>query len=159
VLKQYQSGTEWIPTDWLQIFKTKTIDGKRVNRAYFGQRGPKGFEHPRSWAEMGISTDGDDSVAAHEFGHFAQWAIPDVLKIEKEFYDRRTKDSRDKRKDGGIFREGNFLRPYMGKRYADGSYELITTGIQAIVSGGKYADLTKDEEMYNFILGMLAGVK
>jgi hypothetical protein len=58
-----------------------------------------------------------------------------------------------------MFREDEFLNPYIGKVYADSpssAWESFTVGVQSLMADG-YVDMAMDPEFRNLIIGLLAG--
>lgn len=154
------------PTKWLDESHTfNPLDAKVVARGYY--RGGS------SLSEFRISGQTDDQltrVAVHEFGHRMEHILPQLRKLEKQFYDRRTAGEslewigKDIPGGGGYdksekARFDKFLNPYMGKDYGnrESSYfEIFTMGAESVFTGSYKIDT--DPDYYNFIMGVLASL-
>ena len=85
----------------------------------------------------------------------------EILKIEKQFYDRRTSGESlqwlgapyDKSE---LTRFDNFINPYMGKDYGGSAYELLSMGLEGIYS--KTYNISRDPEFEDLILGILVSI-
>ena len=102
-------------------------------------------------------------VAVHELGHRMEQVVSGITEAEKRFYERRTqgeqlvklKDVTGRNyPDYEVTRVDNFLDPYMGKDYGDGTYELVSMGFERYYTAPK--ELIKDEDYARFITGVLA---
>jgi hypothetical protein len=92
--------------------------------------------------------------------------IPDIVKAEKEFYDRRTKGellqplrylTNIRYPLTEVARPDKFRDPYMGKYYKGGTnYELLSMGMEKIVN--KSYIQGDDDDFDSFIIGLLSGV-
>ena len=121
--------------------------------------------------EVNISGNQNDvGTVAHEFSHAVEHSNPDILKIEEDFYNRRTKGEDLRRlstvtgksffgKDE-VTRTDKFLNPYMGKDYTNpktgkpDAYELLSMGTEYLVT--KPDKLMEDRDYARFVLGCLA---
>lgn len=95
--------------------------------------------------------------------------------LQEEFYRRRTGTPPDvqpkTKKLGKPYRRNEVWTPaapdqtpwtdnYMGKWYDRDNFEILTMGMESLLTGGeKYSLLKKDPEMWTFVLGLLVGVK
>lgn len=151
------------PTDWSEEAEKKnTLKVKQAARGYYSS----------SRAEIAANKNDYDaqSTMYHELGHRQENTNHNILRLEGEFFDRRTKGDEeqplskltgDKSYDQNneTAKPDNFKDPYMGKRYAGRwtgkawAYELLSMGAEGIYQG-KY-DLYSDEDMAKFILGLL----
>lgn len=121
--------------------------------------------------EVNISGGQNDvGTVAHEFSHAVEHSNPDILKIEEEFYNRRTKGEDLRRLStvtgksffgkNEVTRTDKFLNPYMGKDYTNpktgkpDAYELLSMGTQYLVT--RPDKLMEDRDYARFVLGCLA---
>jgi SPP1 gp7 family putative phage head morphogenesis protein len=156
---------KFYPSEWLEKSHAfNSLDAKVVSRGYYAG-GPKGYS-----SEFKISGSTDDSlnrVAVHEFGHRFEHIIPEIKKLEKEFYDRRTAGEslewlgKDLPSSGYAKSEkarfDKFLSRYMGKDYGNKEtsyFEIFTMGAESIFTGSY--KIETDPDYYNFVLGVLA---
>lgn len=106
----------------------------------------------------------DTRATMHELGHRLSHNCLTIFNLEKEFYERRTKNEplvslRKVCKEGSfrsdeMTRVDHFLHPYMGKSYNDMSFELISMGFEYFYF--RPEELKKDPDYAKFILGILA---
>lgn len=155
VIKAIDNVREYIPTDWVKRSDQKPISPKHVPRGYF---------LPGTTSDIVALSGGEShmqSCAFHEMGHRFENMYPEILTIEKQFYDRRTAGEElswlgrgyDKKE---VTRFDNFISPYMGKDYGGSGYELLSMGME-----GAYCEtvnLSRDPEYENLILGILAAI-
>ncbi|WP_171034377.1 minor capsid protein [Marinilactibacillus psychrotolerans] len=151
--KQIKNAYDYLPTDWIK----KSVDygelkPKKVRRAY--------YKHATK--EIGVSAGDSFRTSLHELTHRQEHVNPTIIKLEKEFYDMRTKGEKTqslKSLLGGVYdkkeitKVDNFINPYMGKDYDGRVYELMTMGVDTLYTNP--VDLMKDEEMFEWVLGML----
>ena len=100
-------------------------------------------------------------VAFHELGHRFEDKVPGIIKLEKQFYDRRTAGEALQWLGPGyktteVARFDKFLSKYMGKEYKDKYHELLSMGLESLYTGSY--DITKDQDFYDFILGLVSAV-
>jgi len=129
---------------------------------------PIHFVHtdPRAWANNGFPPvinigDNKPTTIFHELGHLWEDNNPTIRKAAVDFIDKR-RFSEELRPLGAGYREdevaypGDFLHPYMGKYYEDGSTEVISMGIQHFASATEMALLRKEDPgMYNMMIGLI----
>ena len=107
-----------------------------------------------------------DSTARHEFAHRSEYMVDGIVEAEKEFLESRTTGEKLTRIYKGREEKGykdHFVHHYMGKVYSDGkNYEIMSTGVEGLFCGrfggfmGLSNDGIQDEDMRNFVLGVLA---
>lgn len=139
--------------------------------------------HSKGAREIWISGDNlpDDvrelatlsDVARHEIGHAMEHNLDNLIRLEKEFYERRTQGEKLVRLvdlfPGSSYgrdektRVDQFIEPYMGKPNPSGAFELLTMGVQVLFgdpSINKYAAKAwaDDTDFLDFILGLLSAV-
>jgi hypothetical protein len=141
-----------------RMTSTKGLDGRpiaiRVDkgvRAYATDFGPD-F---RQSGEIVLANDAH-RVAAHEFGHHIEFRNPEVKRRATEFLDRRTAGetarplaeitNNSNYRAGEVAQSDKFINPYMGKRYNDGSTEIISMGLEYFFSDP--LKLAKDDPDY-----------
>lgn len=151
------SAYKLLPADWVNGYiKRGQLKVKKVDRGCFIAAYGGGLD------EIRISGDRDGErleTAIHELGHRLEAMNPEVLKAEKEFYDRRTKGEQLNWLGKGYgydekTREDNFLHKYMGKDYNGRAYELVSMGLEMLYT--KPHELVKDRDYAQFILGVVA---
>ena len=116
----------------------------------------------------------DIETITHELSHAIEDKNKNILKIEEEFYNRRTKGEPLQKlstitgkkfyKPYEVARVDKFLSPYMGKDYSiirggvvikkPAAYELLSMGTQYLVSQPE--KLMQDRDYARFVLGCLA---
>lgn len=160
--KMIQTAYDHYPTDWARNAESRnTLKVLNVKRGYYSD------------SQAIIAANKDDynaqSTMYHELGHRAEHSNPEIMRLEQEFYERRTKDEKlqplskltgNKAYDKSMekARPDDFNNPYMGKEYVDSygkhyGYELLSMGVEGIYQG-RY-NLYEDEDMAKFILGLL----
>ena len=112
----------------------------------------------------------DIETIVHELSHAIEDKNKNILKIEEEFYNRRTKGeplqklstvtgNRRYRSDE-VTRVDKFINPYIGKEYKNPrtgkptAFELLSVGTQFLVS--RPEKLMQDRDYARFVLGCLA---
>lgn len=155
-----EQASAFYPSDWLRVSNQgREMIGRKVRRGHYweGNR----YEP----AEMYLSGKDEQAmlkVAVHELGHRMEDMIPELRKLEYEFYQRRTAGEGLKWLGPGYSKRektrfDDFLAPYMGKDYGnkeDSFYEIFTMGMESIFNASY--DIAKDKDYYDFILGVLA---
>ena len=107
-----------------------------------------------------------DSTARHEFVHRSEYMVKGLSDVEREFLESRTSGESLSRiykgKDEMGYKD-HFVHHYMGKIYRDkDNYEIMSTGVEGLFCGrfggfiGLSNDGIQDEDMRNFVLGVLA---
>lgn len=148
-----------------EFVNTLEYRGVEVNTI---KKGSRAF-YSVSYGEVNVTLQDSYGTVAHEFAHALETYIPKIKNIEKEFYDRRTKNEssvslRDvtgnlNYRSNEVAKLDKFLNPYMGKDYSlrdgdDHNYELLSMGMTYLYN--KPNELTKDKDYMNFVLGCLA---
>ena len=155
VIHALENVREAIPTDWVKRGNEKTICVKHVSRGYF---------NPGTNMDI-IALSGNEqhmeSVAFHEMGHRYEHLYPEILKLEKQFYERRTQGEQLTHLGPGYgpnekSRFDHFINPYMGKDYGGAGYELLSMGMEAAYC--ETFNLSRDTEYQDLIFGILATV-
>lgn len=155
VIKAIDNVRDYIPTDWVKKSNKKPISAKHVPRGYF---------FPGATSDT-VALSGDkhhmESCAFHEMGHRFEHMYPEILTIEKQFYDRRTNGEELSWLGPGyarteVTRFDNFISPYMGKDYGGSGYELLSMGMEGVFC--ETYNISRDTEYENLILGILATI-
>jgi hypothetical protein len=130
------------------------------------------------WAKTSHYGTGDDLVKAvtyHEFGHRMESVFPDNLlaRQEKAFLMRKTGKTEENfhsnltviPETNEHVHKGEFVDAYVGREYLNGSYEVFTTGVEAVYGksfGGLVGNFSgfrnRDDEHRGFTLGVLASL-
>lgn len=151
------------PSDWSAEAEEKnTLKVKQAARGYYSS----------SQAEITADKNSYDaqSTMYHELGHRQENTNQNILRLEGEFFNRRTEGDKEQPlskltgnkaydRTNETAKPDNFKDPYMGKTYTYWltgrplGYELLSMGAEGIYQG-KY-DLYSDEDMAKFILGLL----
>lgn len=155
VVNAIDNVRNFIPSDWVQRSNSKPIKPEHVKRGYFDVKD--------SFDIVALSGRNDhmESCAFHEMGHRFESMYPEILKIEKQFYDRRTANEELQWLGPGyekdeVTRFDNFINPYMGKDYGGSGYELLSMGME-----GMFCDtfnISRDAEYEDLILGILTAI-
>ena len=156
VIKAIDHVHQFVPTDWIRQSIRRPIIVKHVNRGYF-------------WAEnsndvVAIGGEKDTQLercAFHEMGHRFENLYPEILKIENQFYVRRTNGEQLSWLGPGyaeseLTRFDNFIDPYMGKDYGGTGYELLSMGMEGLFCGT--FPLSQDTEFEDLIFGIMAAI-
>ena len=157
IIKAYK----YFPSDWIE--KSIADSEKTPISIYIKNRG----SYSRSSDGVGILINYFEYTSAHELAHRMEDIIPDIVRLEKEFYERRTagEDLVSIKKlfpdraygEDEMARLDKFNHPYMGKDYGGSAYEIFSMGVEKIFFGryNEKADLDYD----SFIIGLLLGVR
>lgn len=139
---------------------------------------PKYIQDDKAGKYNTIFSSGRATTAWHELGHFVETHSKDVERIEREFLTDRTKGEKVSRLydiyngyipygPGEITKKDNFINPYIGKEYTQGT-EVLSVGLESLFEPGKgqlksiskdgkdeYVKISDDKEYLNLILGLL----
>lgn len=155
VIKAIDNVSEYIPTDWVNKSSEKPISAKHVSRGFFLPGTPSDI----------VALSGDknhmESCAFHEMGHRFENMYPEILTIEKQFYDRRTNGEQLTWLGPGyvqteVTRFDSFINPYMGKDYGGSGYELLSMGMEGVYC--ETYNISRDTEYEDLILGILTAI-
>lgn len=151
--KVIEEAYDLYPTDWVKKSIDKSaLTPKKVDRGYYS-----GYEKVIAISES--SDKGAIATAIHELGHRFEESVPEILGLEKTFYNRRTKGESPMWLGYGYgknekTRVDKFLNKYMGKDYGGHAYELVSMGFEMAYT--EPIVLLADEDMAEWIFGMLA---
>lgn len=155
VIKALDNVRDHLPTDWVEKNNEKPILVSHVLRGYFSPE--------RDYDEIALSGNEKHmkSCAFHEMGHRMENMYPEVLEIERQFYDRRTAGYELEWLGAGygkkeVSRKDNFISAYMGKDYGGSGYELLSMGLESLFCDTY--NLSRDAEYEDLILGILAAI-
>jgi hypothetical protein len=163
------------PTDWIALsieeakkhplLVQKVTGGYDDDRGYYDHYGTDNDKKHKGHPTLKL--DDSVSVPAHEFAHRMEYIIPNILELEKEFYNRRTKGyplirintikGFEKYPDDEKTKIDKFNHPYMGKDYHGRAYEILSTGMEKLFYRQYNNKLDKDFD--SFIIGLLLGVR
>lgn len=150
---------KYYPKDWLDkslaVSKETPLLAKKLTRGYYS-----------NGIEPAIAISRRKDCAVHELAHRMECLFPEIVKAEREFYNRRTegeslKSLRYLTKNpyplSEVARADKFRDPYMGKYYkGERNYEVLSMGIEKIVN--KSYIKGDDDDFDSFIIGLLLGV-
>lgn len=147
------------------------------DRGYFseGRREIRISDRAASWSK---TTDervisGLRNVATHEAGHAMEYTIPDIVRLEGDFWRRRTAGQSMERLSRIFPNHGyrsderaildDFIHAYIGKDYHGRYYEVLSMGNDSLLGDPLLNDRNeemwgKDTDMIDFILGLLAAL-
>jgi SPP1 gp7 family putative phage head morphogenesis protein len=153
---------EHYPTDWsINAEKRNTLKVISANRGYYSDEGAEIAANKNSYNAQ--------STMYHELGHREEHTNPEVMRLEGEFYNRRTKGENPQQLSvltgnsnycpDEMAKPDKFKSVYMGKKYENAynhevyGYELLSMGVEGIYQA-RY-NLYEDRDMAEFILGLL----
>ena len=144
-----------LPTDWVEKGNSRPIRTRYALRGYFiDGRGEDTIALSGGKAHM-------ECCAFHEMGHRIEYLYPEILELERQFYERRTRGEELQWLGAGYKKEekarfDRFVNAYMGKDYGGKGYELLSMGLESLFCGTY--NLSQDTEYQDFLLGILAAV-
>lgn len=126
----------------------------------------KGRAYTTRWGRaINVGSYVEKSIIFHEMGHHVEFGDYRIAQAAREWRDARATgeeqplnnlvkfglyDSSEKAKPG------NYITPYVGKVYTDGSTEVISTGLEKFDSGESMLELyERDKEHFQFIVGVI----
>lgn len=126
------------------------------------------YSQGRNRVKHGGEAENNSAVIEHELGHCLEGNNENVRRAAQEFLEKRTagepikklKDLHPKAAydDHEVCKPDNFIRPYVGKIYGHGATEVMSMACEYLAREPNTL-LTKDPEMFHFVLGVLRGVK
>ena len=158
--KMIQSAYDNYPTEWSE-------KAEHRNTLKVVQRGRGFYNDGTSVIAADEQSYDAQSTMYHELGHRTEHTFPEIMRLEQEFYERRTKGEKLQKlsdltgiDDYGTetTRTDQFKDVYMGKEYLTYSgehygYEILSMGLEGVYRG-KY-NLYDDDDYAKFILGLL----
>lgn len=176
------------PEDWskIPINNNRQILARKNSRGFFieGATTPSGKYYDTKYDNYKdgyytITTGGlVKDTAYHEIGHLVESANPEIVRLEKEWVESRTKNE-DYVKLKAVFpghgyssqekvKKDNFISPYIGKYYDD-SAEVLTMGLEGLYNKDRVYNksydmdkreyikkkITDDKEFLHMVIGLL----
>lgn len=188
IRQQLEEAFSYYPKEWSYMLigsGRQMLARKHPKRGFFSEGAAKvnGREYDTKYDNY---RDGYLTITAtgvrkttpyHEIGHMVEFFNKNLVRIEKEWVDQRTKGEKPTRlldifpdldyAPSEIVRKDNFISPYIGKYY-DNAAEVFTMGLESIFEPGMgqgqkrnkngdkvYKKITDDPEYLNLILGLL----
>ena len=173
-IQRLEGAYSCYPTDWIvrsmeaakknPLLVQKATGEEDDARGYYDHYGDENDKKHKGHPT--VKLDERVSIPAHEFAHRMKYIIPEIVRLEKEFYDRRTKGypliEINTVKGFEIYPKGEktridkFNHPYMGKDYRGDGYEILSTGMEKLFYN-QYNE-KQDKDFDSFIIGLLLGV-
>lgn len=161
--KLVKKAYDFLPTDWIKSSVNHSlINGEMetgiVKRGYYSS-------FLNTLKISGSSESMQIETAIHELMHRLEHTHKSFVKHEAVFYEHRTageelqqltKVTGIKHGKHEVTRVDNFVDAYMGKWYDGNAYELLSMGVQYLYA--RPQELLKDEEMAEWVLGVLANI-
>lgn len=139
---------------------------KTTKRPYF----EKTIDISSGKTTLTLGVNKNESVVAHEIGHYIEESAPEIKQTCYKFWEQRTVgdgfEFRQLKKDfpgesyssDEYYKKDNFIDPYMGKIYDKNQTEILSMGLQYLLRN-PYELATKDPEYFDFIINILHGIK
>ena len=130
-----------------------TVRLSGTNRAYY---------HPGT-GEIVLSASSGKRTMVHEMGHWLENHNEKIKQKIRAFYRRRTANERLQMFDtklgytsDEVFKKDKFIDNYMGKQYDSGDTELVSMGLEYLVTDP--VKLAKgDPELFDFVVDLIRG--
>ena len=159
------TATELLPSDWVDnsISNQFQIWAMKTQRGFYQhgkRRVIKGVPTYVGNLRARVDSPTAEATVLHEMGHRVEYTTPGVTDLEQEFYRRRTKGEALKWMGSGYkkneqTRRDDFADEYMGKDYGRDAWEILSMGLEGVFYGN-YELYEKDQDYFDFILGLLA---
>lgn len=131
------------------------------------------YDRDRAYANdngvLNVGSKPDGSILYHEMGHHLEYSYPDVAQMARDFLIRRASgeprklnelDNTDIYNDNEIAYPDKFIDSYVGKVYQSGHTEVISMGLQHLVSvKGMYEFYKRDPEHFMLTVKAIQGVR
>lgn len=186
VKKQLSDAFSYYPKDWVDYVANsgkKILARRNLERGFFvngaykanGKGYATKYENYLDGYFTIVSTGVRKTTPFHEIGHMVEYFNSDLVRIEKEWVDKRTEGEKPTRmidifpgskyKPNEFVKKDDFITPYIGKYYSHGA-EVFTMGLEGmfeptdLVKGvGNdrkmvYTRITDDPEFLNLIIGL-----
>jgi len=163
-----QDASKKLPKTWMKdVDEFTELRVKAESRGYFFE-GPLRLEG-RTISELALNPTGPKlgpmSTSTHELVHAVEASNRRAGRLQRQFKLRRQAASAgEKGKLSRIYKgseewgfKDEFTEHYMGKNYSGKHHEILTMGVEGLYHN-KFQLWAKDEDMVDFILGMLAGL-
>lgn len=168
---------QYVPKGWADTVNSQPLLARqKKGRSYFragsirhedlfinSQKSPSIDDYALVYGQVALEPNGGTATALHELMHVMESRHDHVLRLEREFYEKRTAGEDLQRmsvatgnsayKPHEVTRVDNFVNAYMGRDYEGDAYELLSMGVQYLY--GAPDRLSGDTEYMDFILGML----
>jgi hypothetical protein len=150
-------AAKYLPTEWIEKSnKYNKINLIRADRGFYIP-----YDKGRSTIALSSAKKGEARCALHELSHRMESCVMGIGHVEEQFYNRRTKGEALIPLGAGYgpdekYKKDKFVNRYMGKYYGDGSYELLSMGMEGIFWGTN--EVIKDTDYVDFVLGVLASI-
>ena len=170
---------EYYPTKWTEMvndYKHGLYVGEN-KRGFFTEMPVTASLRYRDDKGMTIFLSDSYTVKWHEVGHMMEFLDPNIVRLEKEFLEYRTKGESNAKladlfkgwgyKQDEVTKVDNFASPYMGKQYENNT-EILSMGLEGIFqpdsngfinsADGRhrvYKKLSDDQEYIDFVIGIL----
>lgn len=189
IRKQLEEVFSYYPKDWADTLNgsgRQMLARKNSKRGFFSEGAAKasGREYDVKYNNYLdgyltiVSTGARKTTPYHEIGHMVEFFNRNLVRIEKEWVDQRTKDEKPTRLldifpnlpygPYEVVKKDNFVDPYIGKYYDDAA-EVFTMGIQGLfepsepyrkkwdIKNHKYIEksIVDDSEYLNLIIGLI----
>ncbi len=164
-----EQAADYIPRSWLErsahgnpMQAIYDPEERGYHRASGGRNPEEMARHPAQIALPKDQTRGQVSVAIHEMMHRSESLSPTIVRLEREFWERRTAGEVSQAlgpgyNPGEIARRDKFSDAYIGKDYGGRAYEVLSMGSESVMYGTRPA-VWDDDDYIHFILGMFAVV-
>lgn len=174
-----EDSAKYYPKEWVEEVQKHSVKCVKSGRGYMNTSAISYGVGDCEYAVF-VSTDITKAsrmaaTAVHEMGHYAEGSINKLVQLEAEFYQRRTKGERavslrrlfpnSSYSANEKTKVDQFASPYMGKYYnhkaeygTEDAYEILTMGAESLLVDVPRYDISVDEDMADFVLGLLAGV-
>lgn len=188
IRKQLEEAFSYYPKDWADTLNgsgRQMLARKHPKRGFFSEGAAKasGREYDVKYDNYLdgyltiVSTGVRKTTPYHEIGHMVEFFNKNLVRIEKEWVDQRTKDEKPTRLldifpnlpygPYEVVKKDNFVDPYIGKYYDDAA-EVFIMGIQGLfessepyrkkwdIKNHKYTEksIVDDSEYLNLIIGL-----
>lgn len=188
VKKQLEEAFLYYPKDWVDYMMNSNkqmLARKNSKRGFFHEGAVKAttkrlmwdtkYENFKDGYVTIYSTGVRKTTPFHEIGHMVEHFNPDLVRIEKEWVDQRTKGEKPTRLidifpksnygPDEVVKKDDFVSPYIGKYYDDAA-EVFTMGIEGLFeptlvpnytdSAGDivFSQIKNDPEFINLAIGL-----
>lgn len=155
--KVIQDIFDFLPKEWAEASAQSPLEAKVLkNRAFYMR--PQGGKP----AKIVLTTGQEMDAAVHEIGHRIVDTNRVVGKLETEFFNERTKGHSPIQlpgySKGEQYIPDDWSDPYVGKYYAHGAHEVLSTGLEGLFAEKPTVNIWKDLKHVDFVLGLLGGI-
>lgn len=185
VKAQLEDAFSYYPKDWGEIPKkcNRQLYVRKVDRGYFAVGAVKRSRYDITLENykdgfLTIATNGERiTTPFHEIGHMVEWFNKDVVRLEKEWVEKRTQGEEEIKlsklfpfsgySPKEVTKKDKFISPYIGKTYRDAT-EVLSMGLESLFTGTKQVqsfDVEKkeyvkkgiedDKEFLHLIIGLI----